>query len=105
MASPFTIVDLGFKVADFVDTAAFIMNLDLVISVNTAVAHLAGALGKPCWILLSDYKCDCNWLTNRSDSPWHPGLMRLFRQKTPGTWKPVIADVQAALAAMANSRA
>jgi Tfp pilus assembly protein PilF len=83
---------------DFADTAAIIANLDLVISVDTAVAHLAGALGVPCWLLLPDYKTDWRWLTERGDSPWYPGAMRLFRQSAGGDWTPVIDAVAAALA-------
>lgn len=78
---------------DFADTAAIIANLDLVISVDTSVAHLAGALGKPCWVLLPDYKTDWRWLKERSDSPWYPGVVRLYRQEIIGDWAPVIARV------------
>ncbi len=81
--------------ADFADTAAIIAELDLVIAVDTAVAHLAGALGKPVWILLS-YIQDWRWLIDRSDSPWYPSA-RLFRQKTPGDWDGTIANVTVAL--------
>jgi ADP-heptose:LPS heptosyltransferase len=81
---------------DFGETAAMIVNLDLVISVDTAMAHLAGALGKPVWILLSK-AADWRWMIGRSDSPWYP-TARLFRQKTPGDWDPVIAEAAAALA-------
>ena len=91
-------LNLGPQLADFADTAALIMNLDLVISVDTAVAHLAGALGKPCWLLLPDYKTDWRWLTGRGDSPWYPGVMRLFRQPRGGGWAAVIDDVAAVLA-------
>lgn len=71
-------------VHDFADTAAIIQNLDLVISVDTAVAHLAGALGKPVWTLLP-YTPDWRWMLNREDSPWYP-TMRLFRQPKHGEW-------------------
>ncbi len=84
---------LGHQLTDFADTAAVITCLDLVICVDTAVAHLAGALGKPCWVLLPDYKTDWRWLTERTDSPWYPGIMRLFRQSTMSDWSPVIANV------------
>jgi tetratricopeptide (TPR) repeat protein len=80
---------------DFADTAAIIENLDLVISVDTAVAHLAGGLGKPVW-LLNHFDTDWRWLQNRDDSPWYPSL-RLFRQPTPGDWPSVISRVQGAL--------
>jgi hypothetical protein len=80
---------------DFADTAALIEALDLVITVDTAVAHLAGTLGKPVWILS---RCDgCwRWLTDRDDSPWYPSA-RLFRQPAPGDWDAVISRVVAAL--------
>ena len=80
---------------DFGETAAMIVNLDLVISVDTAMGHLAGALGKPVWILLSK-AADWRWMIERSDSPWYP-TARLFRQRTPGDWDPVIAETAAAL--------
>lgn len=84
---------LGHELADFADTAALVGCLDLVISVDTAVAHLAGALGRPCWVLLPDYKTDWRWLTDREDSPWYPGVMRLFRQPPGGGWESVVATV------------
>ena len=84
------------ELADFSDTAALISQLDLVISVDTSVAHLAGALGKPVWIMLPKAS-DWRWLLERSDSPWYP-TARLFRQSTPGEWEPVIAEVAAELA-------
>jgi hypothetical protein len=80
---------------DFSDTAALIENLDLVISVDTSVAHLAGALGKPFW-LLNRYNTCWRWLLDREDSPWYP-TARLFRQDTTRAWEPVIQRVAAAL--------
>lgn len=91
------LVPLGPQLVGFAETAAVIMNLDLIITVDTAVAHLAGALGKPCWVLLSDSRAEWRWLKDRTDSPWYPGVLRLFRQKTSGNWGSVIADVKAAL--------
>jgi Flp pilus assembly protein TadD len=88
---------IGETLEDFADTAAIISCLDLVISVDTAVAHLAGALGKPCWLLLPDYRTDWRWLTGRTDSPWYPERLRLFRQPTGGNWPPVISAVVEAL--------
>ncbi len=99
------LVDLGSKLADFADTAAVIAALDLVISVDTAVAHLAGALAKPCWLLLPDYKADWRWLADRSDSPWYPGVMRLFRQARAGDWSPTVAQLRESLAALAAGSA
>jgi hypothetical protein len=82
----------------FVDTAAVMMSLDLVITIDTAVAHLAGALGRPAWVLLSR-PSDWRWLSGRADTPWYPSL-RLFRQARPNDWDPVVADVRARLEAV-----
>jgi tetratricopeptide (TPR) repeat protein len=79
-------------ITDFADTADIIASLDLVISIDTAIAHLAGALGKPVWILLSR-PSEWRWFRERSDSPWYP-TARLFRQSTPGDWDGVLARVQ-----------
>jgi hypothetical protein len=84
---------------DFADTAALIEGLDLVISVDTAVAHLAGALGKPVWVL-NRFDTDFRWLQNRDDSPWYPSL-RQFRQPTPGEWHSVINRARGALQRLA----
>jgi hypothetical protein len=81
---------------DFADTAALIMNLDLVITVDTAVAHLAGALGKPVWILVPA-NSEWRWLDKRTDSPWYP-TARLFRQQVVGDWNGVVAELRDALA-------
>jgi Flp pilus assembly protein TadD len=80
----------------FVDTAAIIAGLDLVITTDTAIAHLACALGRPTWVMLRDV-ADWRWLTERTDSPWYP-TMRLFRQTEPGDWPGVIGAVRNALA-------
>lgn len=85
------LINYAEEINDFSDTAAIIENLDLVISVDTAVAHLAGALGKPVWTLL-DCFADWRWLENRADSPWYP-TMKLFRQPKPGDWESVIERV------------
>jgi Tfp pilus assembly protein PilF len=95
--APFPITALGADIVDFSDTAAIMMNLDLVIAVDTAAAHLAGALGRRCWVMLPDYKTDWRWLAERTDSPWYPEVMRLFRQDSSGTWEPVIAEIKNAL--------
>ncbi len=89
------LIDLTDDLRDFADTAALISCLDLVITVDTAVGHLAGAIGKPAWVLLAS-PSDWRWLLNREDTPWYPTL-RLFRQSTPGAWTPVIERVAAAL--------
>jgi tetratricopeptide (TPR) repeat protein len=98
------IIDRSHELATFSDTAALISNLDLVISTDTAVAHLAGALGKPVWVLLQ-YAADWRWLVDREESPWYPSA-RLFRQQRPADWSRVIARVAEALpeAARALSR-
>ena len=80
---------------DFADTAALVENLDLVIAVDTSTAHLAGAMGKPVWLLNRFDSC-WRWMTGRTDSPWYPTL-RLFRQETSGEWGPVVDDVVRAL--------
>lgn len=85
----------GLAAADFLDTAEVIAGLDLVISVDTAVAHLAGAMGKPVWTLLAWY-ADWRWMLGRSDTPWYP-TMRLFRQKRAGDWAGVMDEVVEAL--------
>jgi len=79
----------------FMDTAAIIENLDLVITVDTSIAHLAGALGKPVWLLLP-FSTDWRWIHGRTDSPWYPTI-KIFKQKTPFDWKTVIEHVAQAL--------
>ena len=99
------IVPLGAEIEDLADTAAIIVQLDLVICVDTVVAHLAGALGKPCWVLLNRLWTDWRWMHNRPDSPWYPRVMRLYRQSTPGDWGEVIDRVAESLRQWANDRA
>jgi hypothetical protein len=83
------------EIRDFRDTAALVVALDLVISVDTAVLHLAGALGRPVW-LLNRFDTCWRWLLERADSPWYPTL-RIFRQSAQGEWGGVVAAVRAAL--------
>ncbi len=92
-AVPF--VDHSGTITDFADTAALLEHLDLVITVDTAVAHLAGALGRPVWTLLP-FVADWRWLLERDDSPWYPS-MKLFRQAAAGAWQPVISQICQAL--------
>jgi hypothetical protein len=87
--------DLSPLLKDFADTASVISQLDLVIAVDTAVAHLAGALGKPVWVLVP-HPADSRWLINRSDSPWYP-TMRLFRQRERGLWIDPVCELLTAL--------
>jgi len=89
------LMDYTADLHDFADTAALIANLDLVISVDTAVVHLAGAMAKPVWTLLP-FVADWRWFLNRTDSPWYP-TMRLFRQPAAGDWSAVVSDVAGAL--------
>lgn len=92
--------DLGALFADFADTAAVIAALDLVISVDTAVAHLAAAMGKPVWLLLP-HAADCRWMIGRVDSPWYSSVS-LFRQPAPNDWPGVIAEVTRELSAWSS---
>jgi Tfp pilus assembly protein PilF len=89
------VIDLAEHLHDFADTAQAIAQLDLVITVDTSVAHLAGALGKPVWTLLT-YSPDWRWMLHRTDSPWYPS-MRLFRQSSTNDWQSVLTPVYAAL--------
>jgi ADP-heptose:LPS heptosyltransferase len=94
--------DFGSRTAaSFADTAALIHSLDLVISVDTAAAHVAGALGVPVWLLLP-FVADWRWLRDRDDSPWYPS-MRLFRQSKRGDWDSVLTRVADELRKRANS--
>lgn len=90
----------GQDLRDFADTAALIEEMDLVISTDTATAHLAGALGKPVWLMLT-YAADFRWLLYREDSPWYP-TMRLFRQSRPGDWHTVVERVREGLTAFCS---
>lgn len=89
------IVDAGHEIKNFADTASLISQLDLVISVDTSVVHLACAMGKPVWLLLP-YTPDWRWMLERDDSPWYPSL-RIFRQEKPGDWEGVFERVYLAL--------
>jgi Flp pilus assembly protein TadD len=96
----FALTDWTAELKDFADTAALIANLDLVITVDTSIAHLAGALGKPTWVLLKSVP-DWRWLLNRSDSPWYPTI-KLFRQPTHSDWQTPIQQIAQSLATFAN---
>jgi ADP-heptose:LPS heptosyltransferase len=92
--------NLGEDFEDFADTAGAIANLDLVVSVDTSVAHLAGAMGKPVWVLLP-FLPDWRWMMGREDSPWYP-TMRLFRQQKRGDWATVFRSVSNELRELAK---
>jgi len=94
------LIDWTSELQDFSDTAALVENLDLVISADTSTAHLAGALGKPVWILHRFDSC-WRWLLDRSDSPWYP-TARLYRQSAPGGWEAVVQQVREDLFSMAG---
>ena len=94
-AAGMRIDDLGPELLDFADTAAVLDQLDLLISIDTSVAHLAGALGTPAWVLIPS-PADWRWMNEREDTPWYPTL-RLFRQRTQGDWSDVHARVKDAL--------
>jgi hypothetical protein len=96
------VTDLSAGVTDFAATAAAMDNLDLVISVDTAAAHLAGALGKPVW-LLNRADGDWRWLDHGERTPWYP-TARIFRQRRTGEWQPVLEQVRDALAAATADR-
>ena len=98
LGSETALIDWTDELADFSDTAALVTELDLVISVDTSVAHLAGALGKPVWVLNRFDRC-WRWLWDREDSPWYP-TMRLFTQPSPGDWASVLTRVTEELRAI-----
>lgn len=100
LAGQWPIEDFSAELVDFAETAALVEQLDLVISVDTAVAHLAGALGKPVW-LLNRWDTDWRWLLGRDDSPWYPTL-RQFRQPQAGDWESAIAELACALSRWAE---
>ena len=89
---------------DFRDTADIIADLDLVISVDTSVAHLAASVGKPTWVLIPRQDSDWRWLLERTDSPWYPNVT-LYRQRTAGDWPGVLADLRRDLALRADRQA
>ena len=100
-AGRFEVADFGVRTSDesMADVAALIAALDLVICVDTAVGHLAGALGRPAWVLVS-YNADWRWMRDRTDTPWYPSV-RLFRQPRPGDWDAVFAAVREELSRLA----
>ena len=91
------ILDVGSKIKSFLDTACLVSQLDLVITVDTSVAHLAGTLGVPTWVMLTSYRTYWLWIKGRDDSPWYPSA-RSFRQSTDGDWDGVVARIKDGLA-------
>jgi hypothetical protein len=96
------LVPMGEEIRDFEDTAALLTLADLLISVDSSPVHLAGALGRPVWVMLS-FVHDWRWLLDRTDSPWYP-TVRLFRQHSPRDWSGVMASIAAELAPLARAR-
>ncbi|MBC8339668.1 MAG: glycosyltransferase family protein [Rhodospirillales bacterium] len=96
------VTDMSAKMGDFADTAAIVSHLDLIISVDTSIAHLAGAMGKPVWVALP-HPGDWRWMQDGDTSPWYPA-MRLFRQPAPGDWAGVFEGLKAALSVEAGGR-
>ena len=90
------LLHLGSEVADLADSAAIIAQLDLVICVDTSIGHLAASMGKPCWIMLPGHGIDWRWMHERSDSPWYPHTVRLFRQAADESWPAVVERVREA---------
>ena len=97
----FPVTDLGDQLGDFYNTAAIMRNLDLVITCDSAPAHLAGSLGLRVWVALP-FAPDWRWMLERTDSPWYP-TMRLFRQSTLGDWDGVFARIQVALSELVTA--
>ncbi len=100
LSNSINVINLGEEFEDFSDTAGVIENLDLIITVDTSVAHLAGAMGKPVWVLIP-YVPDWRWMLDREDSPWYP-TMRLFRQQRKGDWDQVFERVADELGALVS---
>lgn len=95
---------LGAQIQDFADSAAIVAQLDLLICVDTAIAHLAGALGKPCWVLLPAQGVDWRWLLQGAESPWYPHGLRLFRRQPDSDWQAVGVEMAQALTEWAGSK-
>jgi tetratricopeptide (TPR) repeat protein len=93
--------NLGPELSDFSDTAAAVEHLDVLVTIDTSVAHLAGAMGKPVYLLLPD-RPDWRWMLDRPDSPWYP-TMRLFRQEAPGDWGAPLTRIARRLDSLAHN--
>ncbi|MGF6770240.1 tetratricopeptide (TPR) repeat protein [Paraburkholderia sp. GAS199] len=88
------LLHLGGEIDDLADTAAIVAQLDLVICVDTSIAHLAASMGTPCWIMLPSAEVDWRWMHERTDSPWYPGTVRLFRQPLGERWPALVEQVR-----------
>ncbi|CAB3758082.1 MULTISPECIES: tetratricopeptide repeat protein [Burkholderia] len=97
------VCDLGGKIDNFDDTAAIVKQLDLVITVDTSMAHLCGALGVPCWVLLSAARTDWRWAGSRDTSIWYPNTLKLYRQTQRGDWRSVVDNIVSDLELMVKS--
>jgi ADP-heptose:LPS heptosyltransferase len=95
-------IDWTEELVDYAETAALVAKLDLVVSVDTSVAHLAGAMGRPVWVLIA-LKSDWRWLSQGQNSLWYP-TMRLFRQRQIGDWSSVFDELVAAMADLIRER-
>jgi hypothetical protein len=93
------LLHVGSMVADLADSAAIVAQLDLVICVDTSIAHLAASLGKPCWVMLPEKDVDWRWMHERSDSPWYPHTLRLFRRERGEEWAATVERVRQACVA------
>ena len=92
--------DVGRGIFDFAEAATVLTQLDLLITIDAPIAHLAGGMGLPAWVLLP-HTADWRWMVNRADSPWYPSL-RLFRQPSAGDWRSVMTQVRTSLGALLN---
>jgi ADP-heptose:LPS heptosyltransferase len=99
----FPLIDACSNSKDLTETAALIATLDLVITVDTSIAHLSGAMGVPVWLMLA-HLSDWRWFEEREDCPWYPSA-RLFRQPSPGDWNSLVQQVRDALTFLAEQRA
>jgi hypothetical protein len=91
------------EVSDYYDTATLLRTLDLVVSVDTSIVHLAGAMGVPCWVMVTAVP-DFRWLLSRADSPWYTSV-KVYRQPTPGAWGAVVSEVREHLTLVSQQRA
>jgi hypothetical protein len=96
------VLEWGSQLVDFADSAALVSELDLIISVDTGIVHVAGALGVPCWVMIPRVETDWRWLNDRDDSPWYPQGLRIFRQGADSGWDDVLMQLKDALQALSS---